>query len=177
MGRTPTLVAQPQLQADIVDLIKRGAYDYQAAEACGISQRTFQRWIKWGTEESDRIEAGQGEPYPSEEKACYYHFAKAIQRARAYARVDAEIKVATADPKFWLRNGPGRTRPGRPGWTETVSVVGGDGEGPVQSEEVHVHADEERADGALALLDRARARRTRRESGAGEAESDDDGAA
>lgn len=172
-GRKPTLVAQPQLQGEILELIELGAYDYQAAEASGISQRTFQRWMRWGQDEAERMER-EDAGYPSEERACYYHFARAVEKARARARVQAEIRVQAEDPKFWLRSGPGRTRPGRPGWTETVSVVGGDGEGPVQSEELHVHTDEERAARAHEILDAARARRARRSAGADGADADDD---
>ena len=41
-GRRTILTAE--LQRDICAFIRAGAYDYAAAEACGISRRTFFEW-------------------------------------------------------------------------------------------------------------------------------------
>ena len=38
--------------------------------------------------------------------------------ARAQARAQREAAVAQQNPLAWLRMGPGRERPGEPGWTD-----------------------------------------------------------
>lgn len=50
----------------------------------------------------------------------YRDFADEVNQAEATARAMAEMKVWETDPKLWLRNGPGRERPGVPGWTTTA---------------------------------------------------------
>ena len=40
------------------------------------------------------------------------------------------MEVRREDPKFFLRCGPGKTKAGRPGWTETINV-GGDEDNPL----------------------------------------------
>ena len=51
-GRRTLLTAE--LQKDICAYIRAGAYDYAAAEACGISRRAFFEWLERGEGESKR---------------------------------------------------------------------------------------------------------------------------
>ena len=102
MGRRTKLT--PELQESIVDLIRKGAYDYQAARANGIDDSTFYRWMRAG-EKADSV---------------YRQFCREVREARAEARTAAEIQVRKDNALAWLRYGPGRERPGEPGWTESV---------------------------------------------------------
>ena len=109
MGRRTKLTAE--VQEGIVDLIRQGAYDYQAARANGIDDSTFYRWMRAG-EKADSV---------------YRQFCKEVREARAEARTAAEIQVRKDNPLAWLRYGPGRERPGEPGWTESSKVeISGD---------------------------------------------------
>src|SRR4051812_20021462 len=92
------------LQA-LIAHIRRGAYDWVAAEACGISRRTFCRWMERG-------QAGE---------APFAAFSAAVRQARAEARAEAEAWVFANNRLAWLRFGPGRERHGVPGWTSPVS--------------------------------------------------------
>jgi hypothetical protein len=114
MGRRSKLT--PETQAAIVKWIRKGAFDYIAAEAAGIDESTFRRWMRAG-------ENGN---------AKYRPFHTAVRQARADARREAEAEIFETDKRFWLRVGPGQARPGRPGWTESKQheVTGKDG-GPV----------------------------------------------
>lgn len=88
----------------ITEHIAKGAWDYIAAEAAGISQNQFYNYL---------------ERFPV--------FKRNVEAARAQARMDAEERVRNLEPSKWLRNGPGRDLPGRPGWTakETTIIAGG----------------------------------------------------
>jgi hypothetical protein len=108
VGRRTLLTAE--LQRDICAFVRAGAYDYAAAEACGISRRTFFEWLERGERESKRGRA-----------PVYVQFARAIRRAQAEARVSAEVTVKKIDPKWWLSR-MHRERPDAPGWNDTRSV-------------------------------------------------------
>ncbi len=115
MGRRTKLTAE--VQEGIVDLIRQGAYDYQAARANGIDDSTFRRWMRAGE---------RGNP-------IYRPFCAEVRQARAEARTAAEIQVRKDNPLAWLRYGPGRERPGEPGWTESSKVeVSGDEARPLR---------------------------------------------
>jgi hypothetical protein len=91
----------PAVRTALIEAIEGGAFDWVAAEAAGISRRTFYDWMKRG-------EAGE-EPFAE--------LVGVLRRARATARVGAERTVRLRDPLAWLRLGPGRERPEEPGWT------------------------------------------------------------
>ncbi len=110
----------PELEATILGFIKAGAYDWVAAEAAGIGSTTFYRWLN--------EESSPEEPYRA--------FRENVSRARAEARVVAEAAVKREEPFRWLRFGPGRDRPGRPGWT--------DGHGEIQAPPVVIGIDARR---------------------------------
>jgi len=103
----------PEVHQAIVAYARAGAFDWVAAEAAGISRATFYRWLQ----------RGERSPY-----GPYGAFAQDLRQARAQARVAAETEVRQARPFQWLRYGPGRDRPGAPGWTERGDVEGGNGE-------------------------------------------------
>lgn len=108
----------------LLTLIRQGVYDYVAAEAIGITLRTWVRWLK------------EGENAPTGSWANQFFLD--VMQARSQARVTKELQVAKDDPKFWLRSGPGKTRLGRPGWTENVGIVGDEDAAAVQHEVEHV---------------------------------------
>jgi 1,6-anhydro-N-acetylmuramate kinase len=113
MGRKTKLSSE--LQAKICGYIRAGAYDWVAAQACGIDPATFRRWMHAG---------GQGSP-------LYAEFCAEVMRAKTEARVVAENAVFKNAPFNWLRFGPGRERPGEPGWTQSQEVTGPEG-GPIE---------------------------------------------
>lgn len=90
----------------VVETVRRGAFDWVAAEAAGISRSTYYRWMARG-------ERGE-QPYD--------RFAVDVRRAKAQARIGAEQWVRDKDPLSWLRLGPGRERRGEPGWTQPAEA-------------------------------------------------------
>lgn len=111
MTRPSLLQLDPTIKDRIVRYIAAGAYEWVAALASGISERTFFRWMQMG--EKDDLK-GRNSPYR--------RFWQEIRVAYAEARVRNEIKISQADPAKWLTIGPGKSKPGRPGWTEIVEV-------------------------------------------------------
>ena len=105
-----------ELQARVCAEIERGVWDYVAAQAAGIGQRTFYRWMEYGE---------QG-------KKPYRQFWQDVMEARAKSRARREAAVAQENPLAWLRMGPGRDKPGEAGWTDQhrQEVTGPDG-GPM----------------------------------------------
>jgi hypothetical protein len=110
-GGRATLLTD-ELQQKIVSFIRAGAWDWVAAESNGIDRQTFWEWIRRGEgrEDPDR---------PVTE--AYAKFANAVREASAQARAHAEIKVHETEPVKYLMSGPGRDRPGAPGWTDRPS--------------------------------------------------------
>ena len=130
VGRRTLLTAE--LQRDICAFVRAGAYDYAAAEACGISRRSFFEWLERGERESKRGRA-----------PVYVQFARAIRRAQAEARVSAEVTVKKIDPKWWLSR-MHRERPEAPGWNDTRSteVTGKDGKALIPIEALSALIDQ-----------------------------------
>jgi hypothetical protein len=103
-GRRTKLTAE--LQKRICAYIRAGAYDYAAAEACGINRRTFFDWMQRGEGTSQR-----------KQSLVYVQFERAVREAHAECRVSAEVEVRRADPKWWLSR-MHRDQPSAPGWTD-----------------------------------------------------------
>lgn len=101
MGRPMKLT--PQVHHQIVSLVQGGTYITVAARAAGITKSTLYRWLERGK----RARSGP-----------YREFWLDLMQASATARATAEVKVKQTNPLAWLRYGPGRSRPGDPGWTE-----------------------------------------------------------
>lgn len=112
----PTLLTE-ELQAQILYILQTGTYQWVAAQACGIDPGTFQDWMRKGNAPD------APEPYAT--------FAREVNRVHAIVRANVESNVAHRNPEYWLTRGPGRSKPGRPGWTDA----------PLEVEE----SDEERA--------------------------------
>lgn len=107
-GRPPGSVSLDEDKAwKIVSLIRAGAFDYVAAEAVGISARTFRDWISRGEETH-----GSRGSTPKLRR-----FAREVREARAMARVSAETRVFNQDPKYWLSK-VARSELDRDGWTD-----------------------------------------------------------
>jgi hypothetical protein len=120
-----------QVQATIVAYIRAGAFDHVAAEAAGISARTFRDWMA----------RGEGRHPTRPPTARLRAFAQAVRTAKAEARVVAETRVYKEQPARWLSRAA-RTTPERQGWTDPArgggpggppdDVVGGDEESEEQ---------------------------------------------
>jgi hypothetical protein len=89
----------PEAARRIVAAVGSGAFPWAAAEAAGVSRGAFAAWLR-----------RKGEPYRT--------FRRQVAEAEGRARVLAEVQAYQKDVKFWLRYGPGRTRPGRAGWSD-----------------------------------------------------------
>jgi hypothetical protein len=118
----------PEVHALVVERIRDGAYDWVAAQAAGIDPTTFCRWMKWG-------EKGQGGPE-------FRQFCQEVRQAHAEARAGAEAEVRKTDPFKWLRYGPGRERPGAPGWTDSQAVDLTSGGKAIPFKEMVIHPPE-----------------------------------
>jgi hypothetical protein len=106
-GRPPGSVAlTPDIQQTIIAFIRAGAFDYIAAQAAGLSPRTFQ----------DYMARGEGRHPTRRPTARLRAFAHAVRRAQAEARVVAETRVFQQRPHWWLTHAA-RTVPGHDGWT------------------------------------------------------------
>jgi hypothetical protein len=95
----------PEIENQLIQYIRAGGFAWAAAEAAGVPRAVFRRWLARGKRHR---------------RQPYRRFYENVLQARAQARLAAEIKVREQDPRFWLRHGPGRERPGQPGWTNPV---------------------------------------------------------
>jgi hypothetical protein len=103
-----------EIEEKILALIRAGAWGYAAAEAAGISARTYYEWLARGEGRSARGSTPKLKV-----------FARRVRQAEAEARIVAEADVFRTRPALWLSRRV-RSKPGREGWTTPV----GDGEGP-----------------------------------------------
>jgi hypothetical protein len=92
-----------ELQRNIVSFVRAGGYPHVAAEAAGVSRRTFQNWMQRG----GRRQA----------KQPYRGFAEEVRQAAAQAQLRAEIAIFDKRPLDWLKCGPGKENSRRPGWS------------------------------------------------------------
>jgi len=111
-------------QRDVYDQIMRfvaaGAFGWVSAQAAGVSVVTFNKWLARGRLDAERNRG-----------SIYREFYTDLMRAQATARLQVELKVKNEDPKFWLTHGPGKTRRGEPGWTETLAMGGAEELDPI----------------------------------------------
>lgn len=101
---------EPKLSAElargILAGIRAGGFPHVAAAAYGVDLALWERWLRRGRRRHAR------EPYRS--------FVRKVEEAQAQARLRAEIAVLEKDTRGWLKHGPGRDLPGRPGWAALV---------------------------------------------------------
>jgi hypothetical protein len=123
----------PELIDQMCDYVRRGTWDWVAAELVGVPVSTFKRWMTWG--EAAYLADDEEIPYeeavkrlvptmsvPTKDRELFREMWGKIRRARAEARSRAEIAVVQMEPFKWLRHGPGRDQPGEPGWSEDQKV-------------------------------------------------------
>lgn len=96
----------PDVEGQILSFIRVGGYPHVAAQAAGIPEWMWNEWIALGEKKGAR------EPYKS--------FVLKVNQAKAQARLNAEVAALEADPRFWLKNGPGKETPESPGWAAMV---------------------------------------------------------
>lgn len=89
----------PRIITDIARAIRAGCFAHVAAEAAGIGERTYHRWLARGEDPN----GGR----------LYRQFWQEVCKAKAQARKVAEARVFKENPVFWLKSGPGR-----PDWHE-----------------------------------------------------------
>ena len=107
-GRPPgTVSLTDEIAEKIVAYIRGGAFDYVAALAAGVADRTFRDWMARG--EDRHLNRP---PSPKLRR-----FAAAVRQAQAEARIGAEIRVYREQPRYWLAHAA-RTEPQRLGWTK-----------------------------------------------------------
>jgi hypothetical protein len=104
-----SVMLTPEIERTILSYIEAGAWDYIAAEAAGIGERTFHDWMA----------RGEGLHATRAKTPALSAFARRVREAKARSRAAREIEVARADPKFWLTH-EARSKPRREGWTEPV---------------------------------------------------------
>lgn len=109
----------------ILSAVEAGATDHVAAQAAGISPRTFR-------ELRQRAEGRHAERPSTPDLRAY--FAR-VDESIARARLKREIEVARTDAKFWLGH-RARSKPGLEGWSEPVPDQSED-EGSVHVMEPH----------------------------------------
>jgi hypothetical protein len=98
---TPQLT--PELQRNIVSFVRAGGYPHIAAEAAGVPQRIFQKWLRRG--------------HGRQAEQPYRGFADEVTQAAAQARLRAEVAIIDKRPLDWLKCGPGKESSHRPGWS------------------------------------------------------------
>jgi hypothetical protein len=96
----------PEIQKAICAYIRQGCFPEVAAEAAGVPQEVFRRWL------AQAKEADANVPLRA--------FAAEVRQATAQARVLAETATVKKNPLAWLKHGPGRERGDMPGWTQPV---------------------------------------------------------
>jgi len=131
MARTTRLLDIPEATITIlIGYIRQGAYPYVAAKAIGVPSSTWFRWMDWGKK-------------GGKERAIYRELWEKVEQAHAQARVLAEAEVRKDNPFAWLRYGPGRERPGEPGWTESHEITGAEGKDLIPTDDMSKLSDAE----------------------------------
>ena len=93
----------------ILSYIEGGGFAHVAAQAAGVPQEVFQRWLERGSGKKAR------EPYRT--------FSEKVAKSLALARLDSELDVRKGDPRSWLKCGPGKEAPGNPGWSRATKPL------------------------------------------------------
>jgi hypothetical protein len=86
--------------------IRAGGFPHVVAAANGVDAVRWELWRRRSRGKHAR------EPYRG--------FMRAVAMAEAQARLRAEMEVREKDVRTWLKHGPGRDLPGKPGWAAVV---------------------------------------------------------
>ncbi len=95
-----------ELARGILAAVRAGSFPQVAAAAHGVGAALWERWLRRGRGRRAR------EPYR--------RLVRELEAAEAQARLRAEVAMLEKDVRSWLKHGPGRDRPGRPGWAALV---------------------------------------------------------
>ena len=98
-----------EVEETICNFVRAGGFPHVAAEAAGVPRAVFAEWMRRGAA-----------PRVTSRNKRFVGFRAAVERARAEARLAAEIRVHREAALAWLRQGPGKERPDNPGWTQAV---------------------------------------------------------
>jgi len=109
------ILLTPQVADEICNYLIGGAYEHVAAEAAGVPYEIYQRWIAQGDKSLSGKFGGK--------KTVYRDLALRVRKAKATARLLAETEMREKHPQAWLKCGPGREQPNRPGWSKEVAPV------------------------------------------------------
>jgi hypothetical protein len=108
-------VLTSQVEREIAAFIAAGGFPHVAAEAAGIPREVFEAWLELGSP------VGRKKGWKPHRQ--YVPFWTAVMKARATARLRAEMAALSDDPIAWLRNGPGKDKPNDPGWSVGIKPV------------------------------------------------------
>lgn len=113
-GRDPKIdrsitLTRAMAEAIIKD-VTEGGYPNQVARQHGIPSSTWYEWLKRGR--GGLLANGVKAPQP------LIDFIEAVDRAAAQALNVASMEVYKENKLAWLLKGPGRERPGQPGWAD-----------------------------------------------------------
>lgn len=112
-----------ELQDALVSHLASGAFQDEAAKACGVGKSTFYDWMRKGRDAQDK-EAGGRDLNPTE--LLYLGFVTAVEQARGRATVYAHATIRSAMTKHWQAAAwyLERTNPARYGrWMRTADEV------------------------------------------------------
>jgi hypothetical protein len=87
----------------ILASIRSGGYPHIAAAAWGVTEAMWEKWRRWATGKRTKRE--------------YKDFFGQVEQAQGQARLRAEIQALGEDPRTWLKHGPGKELPNKPGWS------------------------------------------------------------
>lgn len=141
----------PEVQEKIVKAIEDGNFDFIAAEAAGISKRTFFRWLARGEAESERL--GKSGARPRKSERPFWHFWHAIKKAHATAESIRVRIINNASEKNWQAAAWWLERKHSDRWSrkEKRELSGPDG-GPIRTEDAGL-TDKERLSQIFAIID------------------------
>jgi transposase len=127
-GQKPTVGRRskltPELQAEFVELIRSGQFQYTVCAYVGITYDTFRRWMRRGEKELQRLSRGGRRAKAGEKEQPYAGFYLAVTQARAEAEVRNVVHLNKSSDwrarAFWLE----RSFPKRWGKRDKLEVDG-----------------------------------------------------
>jgi hypothetical protein len=109
-----------EVQRNICAFITAGTFEHVAAEAAGIPRETYEDWLRLGNP-TGRLRPGKRSQWKPHK--LYTPFWYAVLKAKAHARLKAEMAALAEDPVAWLKSGPGKDKPNDPGWSSSIRPV------------------------------------------------------